>query len=49
MKKSDSDRKIPTLHHYSRSFKPNTLHDLHFFRKILIIIGVTGGGSPSTK
>jgi hypothetical protein len=32
----------------SETLNANTLHTLHHFQKVLILIGVTGGGSPST-
>jgi hypothetical protein len=32
----------------SVTLNANTLHTLHFFQKVLILIGVTGGGLPST-
>jgi hypothetical protein len=32
----------------SVTLNANTLHTLHHFQKVLILIGVTGGGSPST-
>jgi hypothetical protein len=33
----------------SELFERKNLHPSTFFRKILILTGVTGGGSPSTK